>query len=388
MDKITDKWPTFETVLNPEFCQVWAFISDGMWDMNKLKLCFGQYLIEMIISILIHIEVNEDKLDCIKKFSGRSIAAIANEKRFDNDREDKNLIWRKKLMLKPKIDMFWWRLYRNGIPTFEFLLYRRLAEFGDCPRGFKEMEDTEHVVSKCYLIKWVLKMHADWHFIIPAFDSLTGCYLLLNKLATSNPFLGNRLCSVVFYCWKSKNKLVHEGTDDSCSTIASNSIIQTVSSFDSCLIHNNWNANKLFKLSQSSWHPPPPGWIKVNIDASVPPNNKAGIGVVFRDCKGHGLVAFGFQCLHWDCSQMELFAILALRDYIQDWMLEVKGIVIEGDNLNVIKIFQNSFTKLVKAPFILRDFMSCRMVGTKDSILKAVSNQNQSGSRRNSSSNT
>ncbi|KAH0467760.1 hypothetical protein IEQ34_002793 [Dendrobium chrysotoxum] len=40
------------------------------------------------------------------------------------------------------------------------------------------------------------------------------------------------------------------------------------------------------------------------------------------------------------------------------------------------------------APFVLRDFLSCRTVGTKDSIMKAVSNQNQSGSRRNNSSST
>ncbi|XP_020675420.1 uncharacterized protein LOC110094514, partial [Dendrobium catenatum] len=178
----------------------------------------------------------------------------------------------------------------------------RLAEFGGCPRGCKVMEDTEHVVSKCYFIKRVLEMLADWHFIIPAFDSLVGCYQLLNKLAISNLFIGNLLCSVVFYCWKSRNKIVHEGTNDSCSTIASKSIIQTVSSFYSCLIQENWDANQLFKLSHSSWHPPPPGWIKVNIDASVLPNNKAGIGGVFRDCKGCGLAAFAFQCLHWDCS--------------------------------------------------------------------------------------
>ncbi|KAI0524956.1 hypothetical protein KFK09_004346 [Dendrobium nobile] len=40
------------------------------------------------------------------------------------------------------------------------------------------------------------------------------------------------------------------------------------------------------------------------------------------------------------------------------------------------------------APFVLRDFLSCRTVGTKDSIMRVVSNQNQSGSRKNSSGST
>ncbi|PKU80197.1 hypothetical protein MA16_Dca005728 [Dendrobium catenatum] len=48
-------------------------------------------------------------------------------------------------------------------------------------------------------------------------------------------------------------------------------------------------------------------------------------GGMFRDCKGRGIAAFGIHCQQWDCAQMELLAILAIRNYIQDWMLEVEG---------------------------------------------------------------
>ncbi|KAI0524955.1 hypothetical protein KFK09_004345 [Dendrobium nobile] len=40
------------------------------------------------------------------------------------------------------------------------------------------------------------------------------------------------------------------------------------------------------------------------------------------------------------------------------------------------------------APLVLRDFLSCRTVGTKDSIMRAASNKNKSGSRRNDNNNT
>ncbi|XP_028552856.1 protein UPSTREAM OF FLC-like [Dendrobium catenatum] len=40
------------------------------------------------------------------------------------------------------------------------------------------------------------------------------------------------------------------------------------------------------------------------------------------------------------------------------------------------------------APLVLRDFLSCRTVGTKNSIMRAASNQNKSGSRRNNSCST
>ncbi|KAI0492114.1 hypothetical protein KFK09_026379 [Dendrobium nobile] len=156
---------------------------------------------------------------------------------------------------------------------------------------------------------------------------------------------GNLICSVIYYCWNSRNQLVHGGCDDSCYVIAYRAVIQSISSFKKGLIRENWDANQLFKLSKSSWLPPPPGWIKVNVDASIFLNNSTGIGGIFRDCKGRGLAAFGFHTIHWDIVQMELLAILSLRDHIKDWMLEAKGIVIEGDNLNVINIFQNALNK-------------------------------------------
>ncbi|KAH0460922.1 hypothetical protein IEQ34_008497 [Dendrobium chrysotoxum] len=75
----------------------------------------------------------------------------------------------------------------------------------------------------------------------------------------------------------------------------------------------NWDANQLFQLLSASWHPPPPEWIKVNIDASLLRSNRAGIGGVFRDHKGMFLLVFGFMGLHWDVAQVELIAILSLE---------------------------------------------------------------------------
>ncbi|KAL0925904.1 hypothetical protein M5K25_004279 [Dendrobium thyrsiflorum] len=57
-----------------------------------------------------------------------------------------------------------------------------------------------------------------------------------------------------------------------------------------------------------------------------------------------------------------------------------------GRQLTEVKSKENGDNKARRwAPFVLRDFLSCRTVGTKDSIMRAVSNQNQSGSRRNNS---
>ncbi|KAL0910048.1 hypothetical protein M5K25_020976 [Dendrobium thyrsiflorum] len=72
----------------------------------------------------------------------------------------------------------------------------------------------------------------------------------------------------------------------------------------------------------------------MNVDASMISSYKSGIG------------AFGQSCVHWDVAQLELFAIQAISDVIQDWMFNYKGIIIEGDNYNIIKFLQDSLRKM------------------------------------------
>ncbi|PKU78236.1 hypothetical protein MA16_Dca024724 [Dendrobium catenatum] len=93
--------------------------------------------------------------------------------------------------------------------------------------------------------------------------------------------------------------------------------------------------------------------LEEDMDPSTPKDNvvkdvsstSAGIGGVIIDNKGRFLCAYGSSCLHWDISQLELYSILSLKNFLQRWMLEAKGIVIESDNYNVINFIQNSVNK-------------------------------------------
>ncbi|KAH0449526.1 hypothetical protein IEQ34_020218 [Dendrobium chrysotoxum] len=73
--------------------------------------------------------------------------------------------------------------------------------------------------------------------------------------------------------------------------------------------------------------------------------SRIGVGGVIRDFKGRFLFAFGFKCLHWDSSELEVQAVLSLRMVLQEWMYECKGLIIKGDNLNVIKYIQSMLKK-------------------------------------------
>ncbi|PKU63001.1 Putative ribonuclease H protein [Dendrobium catenatum] len=91
-----------------------------------------------------------------------------------------------------------------------------------------------------------------------------------------------------------------------------------------------------------SWYPPPTGWIKINVDASISRNKVAGFGGVARDDKGRFLIAFGANILQWDIAKIELMAILYLKNITPEWMFEAQGIIIEGDNSNIIKLLQSA----------------------------------------------
>ncbi|KAL0925444.1 hypothetical protein M5K25_003776 [Dendrobium thyrsiflorum] len=153
-------------------------------------------------------------------------------------------------------------------------------------------------------------------------------------------------CLLVFYSWKIRNNVVHDGQELGSCFIASTavslaSILTKLNPFS-----GHWGAFQR-QLSTSSWHPPPSGWIKVNVDATIRLSNVVRVGGVIRDHKGRFLCSFGYNCVHWDSGYMELVAFRSIKRVIKDWMVGAKGIIMEGDNANVIKYLQDSIFKVV-----------------------------------------
>ncbi|KAL0906295.1 hypothetical protein M5K25_024778 [Dendrobium thyrsiflorum] len=234
--------------------------------------------------------------------------------------------------------MFWWRILHNAIPTNQFLSHRRLQEDCYCPRCPGEVEDVQHLTIGCKKLREAAQLLNSWGFGIPFFSSMEDCG---KWMAYQNPWLLKLYCNIVFFSWKSRNTRVHGGSDGSALVIAANAVSYSVAPAF-FYFHNKsgiWDVNQLMLLNR--WHPPPPDWIKVNVDASLLPSYKAGIAGVFRDHKGRFLLAFGHRCVHWDISWLELLAIKSIMDSLSDWMFKFKGIIIEGDNINIIKYVQS-----------------------------------------------
>ncbi|KAL0926249.1 hypothetical protein M5K25_002463 [Dendrobium thyrsiflorum] len=307
------------------------FIVDEKWNEFKLSKFFGKEMVDIIKSVNIHSELQNDQLELLYKYSGKSISALASAKQYEDCDEVKYWTWIRKLKLRPWVELFWWRLNNNVIPSNDFLMYRRLLDCNACPRGCNSVENAEHIIVSCDKLRPVIQVLKLWGFAMPVFYSLNDCNKIMEKLSTTDPFIGNMYCSAVFFSWKSRNKIKHGGNEDGYVFVAANEVNFVVALFTFNLYSKNWGANQLHQLSHSYWHPPPPEWIKVNIDASLLRSNKSGIGGVFRDCKGRFLLAFGFSSFHWDISQLLMLAITSLKKFVQDWKLDAKGRLLGTD---------------------------------------------------------
>ncbi|KAI0530840.1 hypothetical protein KFK09_000388 [Dendrobium nobile] len=309
LDKRLDSWPTFIANEIGNLTNLSSFISEGVWIPEKLQEFFGEEMLKVICNIKIELENHEDSLELLKIHSGKTISAMARCANINVEENEPMLVqdWNciKNLKLNPQ----------NAIPTTDFLMHTRLIGSNLCPRGCDMKEDEEHVEVKSLEFK--------------------------QKRREENPFIAKIYCALVFNSWKSRNKLIHKGQELGAKVIMTNAITYASTS-SSNLYSDHCGANQQYKLISSTWHPPPPGWIKVNINASLLNSNEAGIGGIFRDHRGRMLLSFRFSEVHWDIGYMELLAFRSLRRVIKDWKLNAKGLIFEGDNFNVITHLQDS----------------------------------------------
>ncbi|XP_020673922.1 uncharacterized protein LOC110093390 [Dendrobium catenatum] len=266
LDRRIDRWPTYVNCSVSENGMVSDLIKNGVWDMAALQCNFGVLLIELIIQIHVNTAQHEDYVELMYKLSGKTIAALATEYVYKNEEDVDFLNW--------------------------------LVNTERCPRGCLLVEDGFHVAVKCKKLIQVLAVLATWGFAFPILNSFEDCL--------------------------SRNKGNHGGSEHGDSFIIVTAVSYAAASF--CLIHikESWDTNQLFKLSPISWYPPPPGWLKVNLDASLSNSNLAGIGGVLRDSKGGFIGAFGISLVDIKMEGVNPKDFFYLKDFGQVVFQHVK----------------------------------------------------------------
>ncbi|KAL0918933.1 hypothetical protein M5K25_010982 [Dendrobium thyrsiflorum] len=359
IDRSLKRWPTYVAELEGMGYGLNNFISDGLWDEEQLRRYFGKYLVELILQVPINFGLINDRVEMKAKITGKTIAGMISENLADVSGEDKLWNWVRNLKVRPCVHLFWWRLCIDAIPSNAFLSHKRLSNQVSCPKGCGVMEDENHIAAGCFLLILMIKLLNKWSFQVPIFSSFWGCINKLKSLSLNNPFVGNLYCTAVFLSWKSRNKRIHGEKEDGVVYIATNAIyFASVTSLT--YIHSGiWDANQLLQLPSDSWHPPPPEWIKVNVDGSLTRSNRAGVGRVQISQRKV------FACIWLYGVTLECISggINGYSFVGKDWMGEARGIIIEGGNYNVIKYLQRSFEGSKAKP---KDLLDSHLAFLKD----------------------
>ncbi|KAI0497209.1 hypothetical protein KFK09_020431 [Dendrobium nobile] len=237
---------------------------------------FSEDMVELIIrTTSLNSQLQVDRQELIYKGAGKTVSGMIAESRFKDMPDCRFSKWLKKAKLNPRIEIFCWRLFKDTIPTNHYLAHRRLQEEEDRPRCMNGIEDIDHIICKCSKIKEAFNQVNKWVFGIPLFDNLHDCCNWMDQITAPNGMILN-----LFF------NFTHDKENVGPVSVAAEAVcFSSISKLMAKQYLEQWDVNQPVRLS-NSWHPPPPEWLKINVDASLDSTYRVGIGGVIRDSKG------------------------------------------------------------------------------------------------------
>ncbi|XP_016683863.1 uncharacterized protein [Gossypium hirsutum] len=178
------------------------------------------------------------------------------------------------LNIPSKIKIHVWRVFNNLVPHYGNLNRRTLCVETACPLCKEVLEDTEHLLWSCGVLRSVW---TSLQIKLPHFDASLDYKNCFVSTFLAEDGRQRRLISISLWClWYHRNKLVHEGVKFSMSKV-----LGFIRGYD----HDTWLVNKNPLLSSGCrgkdiWRPPESDIIKLNFDASYLPEKKIAITTV------------------------------------------------------------------------------------------------------------
>ncbi|KAK8914594.1 hypothetical protein KSP39_PZI024146 [Platanthera zijinensis] len=252
---------------------------------------FGPSLVDTIMQIPTYPAVVRDRLELNFQYSGKTIASMAYAACFPSPSAD--FSWLSRLGLRPRERLFWWRLAQDAIPTRYLLLRRGLTDSGVCPWGCPSPENRDHTMRGCSNVAAISRELHRWGIDMPAVQDWASFPALVSSTRKLNLGPLRVFCHVVYQHWRARNTKVH-GREFGTPLILAATIMENINCSTDFPSTRYWGTNRPDRPSPSIfWCPPPPDWIKINVDGAVFPNNCAGIGVVVRNHRGAVQLAAG-----------------------------------------------------------------------------------------------
>ncbi|GMJ04337.1 hypothetical protein HRI_004102900 [Hibiscus trionum] len=342
------------------------------WDTDLIMANFTSDDSEIILSIRLSTTTSSNALAWIGEHTGtysvRSGNKILNQSQsvttytgqvFSN-------IW--KIQCPTKIRINLWKFVLNYIPCMHNLSMRNISSHGMCPRCHNQPETTMHIVWQCSYIRQIWdSLHITW----PLELENTTCWEWMEWHFANNTKENHMLIAVTIWAiWFSRNKLLHEGTQQSQSTFLTfiRNYITELQQLSIRLHHPHTH-------DLECWQAPQNPEVKVNIDASFSlQQQKSWSGIIIRDAEGLILRAAHRLTSNIPTPfEAEAQALVHGLEFADD--LGFHEIVVEGDSKSVInKMKSTELDRSKLRPYIIdaknlsRRFRRCQFtfIGRKD----------------------
>ncbi|CAN1187802.1 Putative ribonuclease H protein At1g65750 [Linum perenne] len=259
--------------------------SDGSWNLNTLRSCLPENLVEEIVGMTPpKADLGEDVCSWGReingKFSIRSAYELVQETPNPRAEVDWKSVWN--WNGPGKVQYFLWLVAQGKLLTNLERKRRHLTDVGSCPRCESEDESILHLFRDCPFARqvWVnLGIHA------PELDEAGSC---------SNNWL--------------KSMLKHERTTNQHQELIKGKQTERV-------------------RRDIAWEPGEEGWVVLNTDGSVKKDcSKAAAGGLIRDANGRCLYAFCFNLGRCSIMRAELRGVIeGLRMAWEEGFRKVKA---------------------------------------------------------------
>lgn len=260
--------------------------------------------------------------------------------------------------IQPRKSLAVWKILKNRVPSDDRLQRFNVALCSRCYLCLSNCETSKHLFLDCPLAValwvWIFSL---FRVAIPHGALLQDLFLEANLTSlnhSSRLFWFIAVSNLLWCLWSERNKRRHEGgvccalklkqffvlsLRDSATLV----FPSTSSSISSLPIFNLLGLSPLRlaapRFIPVLWQPPPPLWVKVNIDGSFHGRNNAGFWGVFRDSSATFLGAF--SCLVEASSAIETELLAVIEAINVAWAKGWLKLWLETDSTLVLHYFHS-----------------------------------------------
>jgi ribonuclease HI len=313
-----------------------------LWDKEKIESLFSADVAKNILEIPLFDMVEEDKLLWVDNLYGHySVKSgyklmLDISGRMENlaQQEDWNCLW--KIHAPPKAKHLLWRICRGCLPTRCRLQERHVNCPLSCPTCEQHEEDEWHLLFCCNNSVLASQASGIHHHIAAHIQQHGTAKEVIKAICKQeDSSVAGRFAMLVWIIWNNRNNIVWNEASESGRNLG----------IKSWHLWEEWNSVNQQQHSRRvmdqqqhslSWHKPPMGWQKCNVDAGFHQSlNKTSVGWCLRDHLGNFMVA-GTAWNEGNCSivEGEAHALLEALSRVEE--RGITHVIFETDSKNVV----------------------------------------------------